>query len=97
MPQGYKNGGKVKAFGGKDNPKEERAEAREVRSGKVSPAQYAAKEKAEGEKASTKSLQATGKQLASGKLSADQYANRAKMANGGYVCGGVRSNQDYGK
>jgi hypothetical protein len=100
IPQGYKNGGKVKPFSGKDTKSEEMAEAKAVRSGKVSPAQYKAKEMAEekrkGEKSSPKKLLETGKRLASGKMSASQYGNAAKMADGGYVCG-IRSKQDYGK
>lgn len=66
------------AFKGKDNKKEEMAEARQVRSGKVSPAQYAKKEKAEGDMKSSKSLISTGKKLASGKLSAAAYGKSAK-------------------
>ena len=100
MPQGYKNGGKAKPFGGKDTRKEEMAEAKQVRSGKVSPAQYKAKEMAEGRRegsySNPKKMMATGKNLASGKMSASQYANAAPMKNGGYVCG-MRSTQDYGK
>ena len=89
MPQGYKDGGKVKAFGGKDNKKEEMAEAKAVRSGKVSPAQYKSKEmaeeKREGEKSNPAKLMSTGKALASGKMSASQYGDMAKMADGGLV------------
>jgi hypothetical protein len=100
MPQGYKNGGKAKPFGGKDNRMEEMAEAKQVRSGKISPAQYKAKEMAEarseGSHSSPKKLMSTGKSLASGKMSAAQYANAAPMKDGGYVCG-MRSRQDYGK
>lgn len=79
----------AKMFQGKQTRQEEMAEAKAVRSGKVSPAEYARREKAEGDKASTKSLEARGKQLASGKMSADQYAGKAmpKMANGGMVQG----------
>ena len=113
MPQGYKDGGKVKPFGGKDNKSEEMAEAKVVRSGKVSPKDYVADEKAEGDTKSKASLMRTGKALASGKMSASQYASSAKMANGGYVGGcvdmpsmagnspstamGQRSQQDYKK
>ena len=112
MPQGYKDGGKVKAFGGKDNKKEEMAEAKAVRSGKVSPKEYAAKEKSEGDKKSKATLMRTGKALASGKMSAPQYGGMAMMNNGGLVTAtssmapnectynggpGVRSMQDYKK
>lgn len=85
MPQGYKDGGKVKPFGGKDNKAEEMAEAKVVRSGKVSPKDYVADEKAEGDTKSKASLLRTGKALASGKMSASEYSASAKMANGGYV------------
>ena len=112
IPQGYKDGGKVKPFAGKDNKKEERAEAKMVRSGKVSPAQYAAKEKAEGDTKSKASLMRTGKDIASGRESVAQYGAMAKMNDGGLVratgsmapneCAynggpGVRSMQDYKK
>jgi hypothetical protein len=80
IPAGFKNGGAVKAFSGKDNKAEEMAEAKAVRSGKVSPAQYAAREKAEGDKKPTGKLMATGKALASGKMSAAQYGAAAKKA-----------------
>lgn len=102
-----------KAFKGKQTAAEEKAEAKMVRSGKMTPAQYARAEKAEGDTKSVKTLEARGKQLASGKMSADQYAAKAmpKMADGGlvrassgapnectYVGGpGVRSQQDYRK
>lgn len=81
----------TKPFAGKQTKKEEMAEAKAVRSGKVSPAQYAAKEKAEGDKKSKSSLEARGKQLASGKMSAKEYASEAKsmpkLKNGGMVRG----------
>lgn len=81
----------TKPFAGKQTPAEERAEARAVRSGKVSPAGYAAGEKREGDKASVASLKARGEKLKSGALSADRYAGMAtdmpKMANGGLVTG----------
>jgi hypothetical protein len=112
IPQGYKDGGKVKPFAGKDNKKEERAEAKMVRSGKVSPAQYASKEKAEGDMKSSSNLMRTGKEMASGAMSPEQYASSAKMNDGGLVTAtnsmapnectynlgpGVRSRQDYKK
>jgi hypothetical protein len=112
IPQAYKDGGKVTAFKGKDNRAEERAEAKMVRSGKVSPAQYAAKEKAEGDTKSKASLMRTGKDLASGRESVAQYGAMAKMNDGGLVRAtgsmapnectynggpGVRSMQDYKK
>ena len=66
----------TKAFAGKQTPAEERKEARMVRSGKVSPAEYARREKAEGDSESPAKLKATGQKLASGKLSASKYASR---------------------
>jgi hypothetical protein len=76
---------KAPPFKGKDNKAEEMAEAKAVRSGKVSPAQYARAEKKEGDKKSMGALKATGKALATGKESAAQYGARAKMKNGGMV------------
>jgi hypothetical protein len=88
MPQGYANGGKAKPFSGKDTASEERAEAKAVAAGRVSPAQYKAKEmveeKREGEKSNPRALMSTGKAIASGRMSPDQYAAKAKMADGGY-------------
>jgi hypothetical protein len=80
MPAGkYADGGAVKGkpFGGKQTPKEEMAEAKAVRSGKVSPAEYARKEKAEGDKKPMPALMAKGKALASGKTTPGQYAAKA--------------------
>ena len=89
IPAGYANGGKVKPFSGKDTKAEEMAEAKEVRSGKMTAAQYKSKEmteeKREGEKSKPKKLMATGKALASGKMSPSKYGAMAKMANGGKV------------
>lgn len=65
----------TKAFSGKQTPAEERKEAQMVRSGKVSPAEYARREKAEGDTKSPARLKATGQKLASGKMSASQYAS----------------------
>lgn len=89
IPAGFTDGGKVKPFTGKDTKAEEMAEARAVRSGKVTPKQYVrkevAEEKKEGEKPNPKKLAATGKALASGKMSAEKYGSMAKMADGGRV------------
>ena len=89
MPQAFKDGGKVKPFTGKDTKSEEMAEAKAVRSGKVSPQQYVAREmaeeKREGEKSNPRELAKKGKDLASGKMSAAQYGAMAKMADGGCV------------
>ena len=71
----------TKPFSGKDTKAEERKEAKMVRSGKLTPAQYAAKEKKEeGGKQHAGTSKATmlnrGKQLASGKMSANSYAKK---------------------
>lgn len=78
IPAGFADGGKVKPFGGKQTKAEEMAEAKAVRSGKVTPKQYAAAEKKEGDKKPTGKLVATGKALASGKMPAAKYAATAK-------------------
>ena len=78
IPAGFADGGKVKPFTGKDTKSEEMAEAKAVRSGKVTPAQYAAREKAEGDTKSKGALMAKGKALASGKMPAAKYAASAK-------------------
>ena len=89
IPGGYADGGKVKPFTGKDTKAEEMAEAKAVRSGKVSPKEYVrretAEEKKEGEKPNPKKLMDTGKKLASGKMTPQAYGAKAKMANGGMV------------
>lgn len=66
----------TKAFGGKQTPAEERKEAAMVRSGKVSPSEYARREKAEGDKKSPATLKSMGKKLATGKMTAAQYASK---------------------
>lgn len=82
---------KKRAFRGDDTPAEERAEAKAVKKGAVTPAQYAKKEKAEGEKGSEKSLKARGEKLKSGELPEETYAGMncggkvKKMAKGGKV------------
>ena len=95
----------AKMFGGKQTAKEEMAEAKALKSGKISKAEYVAGETKEGHgKGAAKRADA----IKSGKMSAAQYAKSegkmkmadggyAKMmADGGYVCG-HRSKQDYGK
>lgn len=64
-------------FKGKQTKAEEMAEAKKVRSGKMSPAEYARAEKKEGDKKSMSTLMARGKQLASGKMSAKEYGGKA--------------------
>lgn len=79
----------TKPFGGKETKGEEKAEARLVRSGKLTPAQYVKDEKKEGDKAKSKTLLSRGKAMASGKLSPNAYANMSAkgMKNGGMVKG----------
>lgn len=74
----------TKPFQGKDTKREEMAEAKTVRSGKITPKQYAAKEMAEGKHkgATSAAMQAKGRALASGKMSPKQYA-------AGYNYGGM--------
>jgi len=75
----------TKPFGGKQSKAEEMAEAKAVKSGKVTPAQYAAREKAEGDKQSKAALTKKGQALKSGKLSAEKYAanpGKSKMMHG---------------
>ena len=64
-------------FKGKQSKAEEMAEAKKVRSGKMSPAEYARAEKKEGDKKPMSALMARGKQLASGKMSAKEYGAKA--------------------
>ena len=74
----------AKMFGGKESKAEEMSEAKAVKSGKVSPKQYAKAEKSEGEKGNMGSLSKRGSALKSGKMSAEKYATQ-KYAKGGYV------------
>ena len=71
-------------FRGADTPAEEKAEARAVRSGKITPKQYVAGEKSEGEK--EPGMLARAKALKSGKMSPAAYAKHEgaeKMKKGG--------------
>ena len=79
-------------FRGADTPAEEKAEARAVRSGKITPKQYVAGEKSEGEK--EPGMMARAKALKSGRMSPAAYAKHEgtekkpaakKMAGGGCV------------
>lgn len=74
----FKEGG-MALFKGKETPAEERKEAKAVKSGKLTPAQYAKGEAKEGHGAGAL---AKGKALKSGKLSAEKYAGE------GMKCGG---------
>lgn len=90
VPAGYADGGKLKPFPAKEAKGVEMAEAKMVRSGKLSLKSYMAAEKAEqkkeGAKFAAKMTLAIGKSLASGKLTPKEYAAKGKkMANGGKV------------
>lgn len=65
-----------KLFRGADTPAEEKAEAKAVRSGKITPKQYVAGEKSEGEK--EPGMMARAKALKSGKMSPAAYAAHEK-------------------
>lgn len=76
-------GGGMALFKGKETKAEEMKEAKAVKSGKITPKQYAAGEKKEGH---GKGAMAKGKALKSGKLSAEKYAAEDGMKKGG-MCG----------
>lgn len=63
-------------FKGKDNPAEEKKEARAVKAGKISPKDYVRGERMEGEKSSKAALMKRAKDMKSGKLTPGQYAKR---------------------
>lgn len=63
----------TKLFSGKDNRAEEMAEAKALKSGRISSKQYAAGEKKEGH---GKGAASTAKAIKSGKLSPGMYAKR---------------------
>lgn len=71
-----------KLFKGKDSASEEKSEARAVRSGKISPPQYAKGEKMEGTKMPSKKLLQRGQKMKSGKLTPQQYA-KSETKKGG--------------
>lgn len=77
----FKEGG-MALFKGKETPAEERKEAKAVKSGKITPAQYAKGEAKEGHGAGA---MAKGKALKSGKLSTEKYVKEHKYAEGGSV------------
>lgn len=83
----FKEGGMAtKMFGGKESKAEETKEAKAVKSGKISPSQYAKGEKSEGHNG--KAL-AKGKALKSGKLSIGEYTK-------GMNAGGMPTKKDMG-
>lgn len=86
----------AKMFQGKQSPAEEMAEAKALKSGKITKDEYVKGEMSEGHGKGHAMKKADA--LKSGKMSAKEYAagHGKKMADGGMVCG-HRSNQDYGK
>lgn len=86
----------AKLFQGKQTPAEEMAEAKALKSGKISKAEYVKGEMSEGKGESKREAMKKADALKSGKMSAKEYASPKKMADGGMVCG-YRSQQDYGK
>lgn len=97
----------AKLFGGKETPAEEMAEAKALKGGKISKAQYMKGEKSEG---NAKEAKKNADAIKSGKMTPKQYADMhkngkmKKMADGGMAgCAsgmsgtGRRSMQDYGK
>lgn len=70
----------TKKFTGKDTRAEEMAEAKALKSGKISKAQYIAGEKREerkeGEKASISKIKANANAIKSGKMSPSGYAKK---------------------
>lgn len=86
----------AKMFQGKQSPAEEMAEAKALKSGKITKGEYVKGEMSEGKGESKKEAMKKADALKSGKMSAKEYASPKKMADGGMACG-HRGNQDYGK
>ena len=66
----------AKMFGGKDTKKEEMAEAKALKSGKITKAQYIAGEKSEGD--SVSKAKGNANAIKSGKMSPKSYASKGK-------------------
>lgn len=79
----FKEGG-MALFKGKETPAEERKEAKAVKAGKLTPAQYAKGEAKEGH---GKGAMAKGKALKSGKLGVEAYAKDDQGMKKGGSCG----------
>ena len=69
-------------FRGKDTQKEEEREAKALKSGRLTPKQYAKGEKLEGEKEPAKKLERTATAIKKGELTPKQYARGQKPAPG---------------
>lgn len=74
IPAGYADGGKIKPFMNKESMKEEVAEAKAVKSGKLSVGQYVKGEKSEGE--SVKGAAKTARAIKSGKMTPAAYGKK---------------------
>lgn len=80
----FKRGGEMKAlFKGKETAAEEKKEAKALKSGKISKAQYVAGEKSEGH---GKGAAKTASAIKSGKISPAQYAKAETMMKKGGKC-----------
>lgn len=81
----FKEGGVMKKlFGGKETRAEEMKEAKALKSGKISPADYVKGEKSEGHGAGAASK---AKAIKSGALSPAKYGAEHAMKKGGMACG----------
>ena len=81
----FARGGEMKTmFRGKETPAEEKKEAKALKSGKISKAQYVAGEKSEGHGAGAAKKAAA---IKSGKLSPAAYAKEHAMKKGGMTAG----------
>jgi hypothetical protein len=86
----------AKLFQGKQTKAEEMAEAKALKSGKITKEEYVKGELAEGKGDTKAAAMKKADALKTGKMSAQEYAAPKKMADGGMACG-HRSAQDYGK
>jgi hypothetical protein len=88
----------AKLFQGKDDKAEEMAEAKALKNGKITKGDYVKGETSEGH---SKGAAKKADMIKKGKMTPAQYAagegKERKMADGGMVCTGYRSAQDYGK
>lgn len=82
-------GGGMALFKGKETKAEELAEAKAVKSGKISPAQFAKGEKSEGYGHEEKGAKALGQRIKSGKVSPKQYAEMEAKEPKGMKKGGA--------
>ncbi len=83
----FRKGGAMGLFKGKETPAEEMKEAKALKSGKISPKQYAKGEASEGH---GKGAMAKAKAIKSGKMSPAAYAKEHTMKKGG-MCKGYKA------